>query len=209
MMGNHMSNLDPVVMISFYPDRDIVPLAKTEAFDRPILRHLVGHWGAIRVRRGEADMTALKSALEHIQHGYVVMLYAEGTRSKTGLIQGKEGSAYMALKTDSVVVPVAIWGTRDFPWTWIREFRRTSIYIRFGQPFRFRREGSGLPREHFAAMTDEAMYRIAALLPEEWRGVYSDLSQATTEHLDFDITWRPVERRIPRRTLCSPGLATL
>jgi hypothetical protein len=34
-------------------------------------------------------------------------------------------------------------------------------------------------------MTDEAMYRIAQMLPSEWRGVYSDLSQATTEHLEF------------------------
>ncbi len=202
MMGNHISILDPVIMISFYPDRDIVPLAKIEAFSQPILRYFVGHWGAIPVNRGEADFKALKSALEHIRQGYVVMLYAEGTRSKRGLIRGQEGSAYIALKTNAVVVPVAIWGTRDFPATWIKEFKRTEIFIRFGQPFRFRHEGGDrLPREHFRAMTDEAMYRIAALLPPQWRGVYSDLSQATTEYLDFDITWRPVSQRLPRRVL--------
>ena len=209
MMGNHMSNLDPVVMISFYPDRDIVPLAKIEAFDRPILRYFVSHWGAIPVNRGEADISALKAALEHIQHGHIVMLYAEGTRSKTGLIRGQEGSAYIALKTDATIVPVAIWGTRDFPMTWGREFRRTPVHVCFGQPFRFRREGNRLPREHFRAMTDEAMYRIAGLLPEEWRGVYADLSKATTEHLDFDITWCPVMRRIPQRAVHFAGLTTL
>ncbi|HEC24011.1 MAG TPA: 1-acyl-sn-glycerol-3-phosphate acyltransferase [Chloroflexi bacterium] len=198
MMGNHISALDPGIMISFYPDRDIVPLAKIEAFSQPVMRFFVGHWGAIPVHRGEPDLKALKSALEHLRQGYIVMLYAEGTRSKTGLIRGQEGSAYLALKTNATVVPVAIWGTRDFPATWIREFRRTPVYVRFGRPFRFRHEGKRLPREHFRAMTDEAMYRIAELLPEEWRGVYSDLSQATTDFLDFDITWRPVERRIPR-----------
>ena len=50
-------------------------------------------------------------------------------------------------------------------------------------------------------MTDEAMYRIAALLPESLRGIYSDLSRATTDYLDFDVTWEPVSHRIPRRAL--------
>ena len=207
LMGNHISILDPVVMISFYPDRDIVPMAKIEAFSQPMVRYFVGHWGAIPVNRGEADLKALKSALEHIRQGYVVMLYAEGTRSKTGLIRGQEGSAYLALKTGATVVPVAIWGTRDFPWTWLREFKRTPVFIRFGKPFRFRHEGDRLPREHFRAMIDEAMYRIAELLPEKWRGVYSDLSKATTNYLDFDIEWRPVMQRMPRRVL-SPSVIT-
>ncbi len=207
MMGNHISFLDPVVMISFYPDRDIVPLAKLEAFSQPVMRYFVSHWGAIPISRGEADLKALKSALEHMRQGYIVMLYAEGTRSKTGLIKGQEGSAYLALKTGATVVPVAIWGTRDFPFSWWRAFQRTHVYVRFGQPFRFRHEGDKLPRDEFGPMTDEAMYRIAALLPEEWRGVYSDLSKATTRYLDFDITWTPVGQRIPRWAL-APQIAS-
>jgi 1-acyl-sn-glycerol-3-phosphate acyltransferase len=206
MMGNHMGVLDPVVMISFYPDRDIVPLAKIEAFSQPILRYFVGHWGAIPVQRGETDLKAVKSALEHIRKGYVVMLYAEGTRSKTGMIEGQEGSAYLALKTSAMIVPVAIWGTREFPFAWFREFRRTHVYIRFGRPFRFRHQGERLPRDLFRHMTDEAMYRIAELLPEESRGVYSDLSSATTQHLDFDFTWRRVERRLPRSAVLKAGM---
>lgn len=201
MMGNHINVLDPVVMISFYPDRDIVPLAKIEAFDQPLMRYFVRHWGAIPVNRGEADLKTFKTALEYLRSGYIVMLYAEGHRSKTGLIQGQEGSAYIALKSNSVVVPVAIWGTRDFPLGWFAGFRRLYVYIRFGKPFRFKHEGGKLPREHFREMTDEAMYRIAELLPPEYRGVYSDLSRATCRYLDFDITWRPVAQRIPPRAL--------
>lgn len=199
MMGNHIANLDPVVMISFFPDRDIVPLAKIEAFDRPMLRYFVSHWGAIPVDRGEADLKAIKLAIEHIRKGDIVMLYAEGTRSKTGLIKGQEGSAYLALKTKASVVPVAIWGSRDFPYTWWRKFQRTPVYVRFGKPFTFRHEGKKLPREQLGAMTTEAMYQIAALLPEEWRGVYSDLSQATTDYLDFNVNWSTVHRHIPHR----------
>ena len=201
MMGNHIHYLDPVIMISFYPDRDIVPIAKIEAFDEPIMRYFVAHWGAIPVERGEADLRALKSTLEHIRAGYVAMFYAEGTRSPGGLIQGQEGTAYIALKTDAIIVPVAISGTTEFPGTWFRVFRRSHVTIRFGQPFKFKHEGGKLPRDRFGAMTDEAMYRIAALLPESLRGIYSDLSRATTDYLDFDVTWEPVSHRIPRRAL--------
>jgi 1-acyl-sn-glycerol-3-phosphate acyltransferase len=204
IMGNHMASLDPLVMISFYPDRDIVPMAKLQAFSLPIHRYFLGHWGAIPVDRGEADTRAIRAALETLRQGKILMLYAEGTRSRTGLIRGEPGSVYLAAKTGATVVPAAIWGTRAFPRSWFKDFQGTPVYFRFGQPFRFRAQGGRPPREHIQAMTDEAMYRISALLPPEWRGVYSDLTQATTEHLDFDIAWEPVRRKLPRRVCWSP-----
>jgi 1-acyl-sn-glycerol-3-phosphate acyltransferase len=191
IMGNHISNIDPVVMISFWPGRDVVPIAKIEAFHMPFLRYFVGHWGAIPVKRGSGDMRSLKLALRHIIGGDVVMVYAEGTRSKTGLLKGESGVAYLATKTDALVVPAATWGGRDFPFTWWRSFRRTQVRTVFGPPFRFRYEGRRSPREHFQRMTDEAMYRIAALLPPGLRGVYADVADATTDFLDFDVTWQP------------------
>jgi 1-acyl-sn-glycerol-3-phosphate acyltransferase len=198
MMGNHVSALDPAIMISFYPDRDIIPLAKIEAFQQPLQRFFVDQWGAIPINRGEADLRALKSALEHLREGYVVMLYAEGHRSKSGLIQGQEGSAYLALKTNATIVPVAIWGTREALHGLVNEFKRSPVYIRFGRPFKFKNEGDRLPRESLRQMTDEAMYRIAELLPERWRGVYSDLTHATTNHLDFNISWDTVSEQVPQ-----------
>jgi 1-acyl-sn-glycerol-3-phosphate acyltransferase len=187
MMVNHISVVDPAIMISFAPSgRDIVPLAKMEAFSQPLIRYFVSHWGAIPVARGSTDTKALKSALQHIRDGDIVLLFAEGTRNREGMQQGEEGSVYLALKTNATVVPVALWGTRGFPFSLWRDFRTTPIHVCFGKPFRFRSDGaSRLPREQFRAMTDEAMYRIAAMLPPEWRGVYSDLSLATTEHLEI------------------------
>lgn len=208
MMVNHIHLLDPVLMISFYPDRDIVPIAKIESWGQPIIRYFVDHWGAIPVNRGEADMGALKSSIGHIRRGDIVLLFAEGTRTSTGLIEGKEGSAYIALKTNAMVVPVAVWGTTDFPKGWFSEFRRIPMHVSFGKPFRFRHDGgSRLPREYFRQMTDEAMYRIAALLPQNLRGVYGDLSKATTGLLDFDVTWQPPKRALPRRTVIPNPIA--
>src|SRR5687767_3675819 len=141
IMGNHIGAADPGVMISFFPERDIVPLAKIESFEVPIMRFFVKHYGPIAVHRGEADLKALKTALDELERGNIVMLYAEGTRSRTGMIQGQEGSAYLALKSDAMVVPMGVWGSRDFPKSWIKEFKRTDIYMRFGRPFKFKHEG--------------------------------------------------------------------
>jgi hypothetical protein len=51
------------------------------------------------------------------------------------------------------------------------------------------------------------MYRISELLPEEWRGIYSDLGNATTDHLDFNISWDTVSERVPQWAI-STGEAT-
>jgi 1-acyl-sn-glycerol-3-phosphate acyltransferase len=203
MMGNHINMFDPVVMISFYPDRDIIPMAKIEAFSQPFMRYFVRHWGAIPVDRGEADLSALKLALDYLHQGQVVMLYAEGTRTKTGLIRAQEGSAYLAVKSGALVVPVAIWGTQEFPAALLTSDWLMDVYLSFGKPFRFRNEGNKLPREHFAAMSDEAMYQVAALLPAELRGYYSDLTRATTEFLDFDVQWEPPRTHLPDRAVAA------
>jgi 1-acyl-sn-glycerol-3-phosphate acyltransferase len=152
-------------------------------------------------------LKALKAAIEHLEAGDMVMLFAEGTRSRTGMIQGQEGSAYLALKTDAWVVPVAIWGSRGFPMTLFRDFKRTEVYMRFGQPFKFKHEGRKLPREHFRAMTDEAMYQISCMLPAEWRGVYSDLSNVTTHFIDYSQPWTPTTSQPPRFLDQSPLLS--
>jgi hypothetical protein len=49
-------------------------------------------------------------------------------------------------------------------------------------------------------MTDECMYRLAMLLPPELRGVYSDLSAATTRFLSFDRP-QPKEERLQQAAI--------
>jgi len=49
--------------------------------------------------------------------------------------------------------------------------------VRFGRPFRYRSNLKRAAHDQLRLMTDEAMYILAALLPEAQRGVYSDLAQ--------------------------------
>jgi 1-acyl-sn-glycerol-3-phosphate acyltransferase len=88
------------------------------------------------------------------------------------------------MKSDAPVIPVAVTGSEGFP-TWkLKRWRQTGVRIRIGQPFRFHTPAER-DRKLLRQMTDEAMYRLACLLPESRRGEYADLTAATTETLEF------------------------
>jgi 1-acyl-sn-glycerol-3-phosphate acyltransferase len=109
----------------------------------------------------------------------------EGTR-REALFQGKEGVAYIATKCDVPVVPMAIRDSVGFPaFRTATRWRGPGAQVKIGRPFRFRK-GAGRPgRQELRQMTDESMYILAGLLPEDLRGVYSDLSQATQDTIEW------------------------
>jgi len=70
-----------------------------------------------------------------------------------------------------------------------------------GNPFCLNAQGR-VTREMRQQMTDEIMYRMAALLPPDYRGYYSDLSAATETYLRFP---NPSESNLRRASLHTPG----
>ncbi len=184
LMINHIAFVDPIVVLGLMP-RDIIPMAKVEAFHYPVVGILPKLWGAIPVRRQEADRAAIRAALRVLQAGEVLLLAPEGTRNPT-LGRGKLGVAYLATRTGAPVIPVAVTGTKGFPTIRPARWRQPGARVRLGRPFRFRWQGSGRP-DHtlLRKMTDEAMYVLAAMLPADLRGVYADLSQATQDTLEW------------------------
>jgi 1-acyl-sn-glycerol-3-phosphate acyltransferase len=180
LLINHIAFVDPIVCLHLVP-RNIVPLAKIEVYDYPVVGLFPRLWGVIPVRREEVDRRAVQSALAVLEAGEIVLVAPEGTR-RTQLERGKEGVAYLASHANAPVVPVAICGTRGFPaLRGTARWREAGAIVRFGRPFRFRTERQRPRGEQLRRMTDEAMYALAAMLPSELRGVYADLSQATRE----------------------------
>jgi 1-acyl-sn-glycerol-3-phosphate acyltransferase len=101
-----------------------------------------------------------------------VALAPEGSRSKTGLLRGRTGVAYLATKIDVPVVPVAAWGQERWR-SRFRSVRRLPVEVRVGQPIRFP-VGATSPRL-LREYTDRIMGAIAELLPAEYRGAYAEL----------------------------------
>lgn len=185
MMMNHISALDPGLIMGAVTNRFVIPMTKIENTRHPVGALAVWWWDAYTVRRGEVDRAALTTSIELLKSGQCILIAPEGTRQKTGLSRPKEGLAYVATKADAVIVPAAISGAIGWKEKWLR-LQRPHIDINFGKPFRFKTEGRRVPREDLAAMTDEAMYQLAmAITDETMRGIYSDLSKASARFLEF------------------------
>lgn len=186
IMMNHIAFVDSLIVLHIMP-RNIIPLAKVEVYDYPVIGFLPKLWGVIPVHREELDRRAIQLALEVLEAGEMVLVAPEGTRGPA-LQRGKEGVAYLASRSGAPIVPVAIDGSKGFPA--LRPFgawKTAGAVIRIGKPFEYRPEYQKARREELTKMTDEAMYILSSMLPEERRGVYADLSQATQDTLTWQV----------------------
>lgn len=183
LYSNHLAMIDPVIVIHVLP-RNIVPLAKIEAFDYPLIGLFPRLWNVIPVRRGEVDRRALRACQDVLHAGEILWIAPEGTR-RPSLLHPKDGMAYLAVRSGAPLVPAAIDGTIGYPaLPFGRRWRQGGISVRFGRPFRFKIHGRA-DRQQLTQMTREAMYQLAVLLPPERRGVFADLSQATQETIEW------------------------
>ena len=177
LLINHIAFIDPIVVMHVLP-RHIVPMAKIEVYDYPLVGILPRLWGVIPVRRGEVDRRALRMAMQVLRSGEMVLIAPEGTRSPA-LQRGKEGVAFLASRTGAPIVPVALEGTEGFPaLRGGRRWREPGAQVRFGRPFRFKEMPGGRPsRRQLRQMTDDAMCILARMLPPHRRGVYAEAAE--------------------------------
>jgi 1-acyl-sn-glycerol-3-phosphate acyltransferase len=177
MVTNHLHWLDPPVLMAAFPYRCYVfAAAKRENhfLFGPLFRSLDAIW----VRRGLVDRKAIRQALAVLEGGGVLGMAPEGTRSQTGVMQeGRTGAAYLAYRAQVPVLPVAITGQEKvfslqgfFRWPQIR----VVFAPVFGPPIVT--ENSKVTSAELRSFTNEIMYRLAALLPPEYRGYYKDVA---------------------------------
>jgi 1-acyl-sn-glycerol-3-phosphate acyltransferase len=178
---SHSSFVDPVV-VGVSMGRDVAPMAKVEALDYPILGGLIRMYGAFPVRRGEVDITAVKTALRLLQENIGLIIAPEGHRSDTGnLQQGREGAIILALRSGKPILPVAVWGGKPIAKNLLR-LRRTDYCVRVGRLVSPRLDEKA-KREQISIMSDELMYYIAEMMPKNIRGYYSELDKYTPKYL--------------------------
>ena len=185
LVANHINFLDVPLLLTHLQPRPVTGFAKAETWDSPFMAPLFDLWGAIPLRRGEADVEALRRGLEALEGGCILAVAPEGTRSGDGCLQrGHPGVVLLALRSGAPLLPVAYYGGERFKHN-VRRFRRTDFHIVVGRAFHLQVEGARVTREVRQQMTDEVMYQLAALLPPAYRGHYADLGLATENHLRF------------------------
>ena len=183
---NHTGQIEVPLLFAHLQPRKMTGWAKVEAWDNKFLHWVFNVWGIIPVRRGEADMTALKAAIRALEKDYIFGIAPEGTRNRNGiLIRAQPGTVTLALHTGAPILPLAHWGGEKLMGN-LKRFKRTDFHIRLGQPFKVDTQGVKVTGEIRQQIVDEIMYEIAKLMPEEYRGAYSDLDKATGKFLIRD-----------------------
>jgi len=165
-LSNHVSNLDPPVLLPMLPGQCSV-LLKKGLMRIPLLGTAMRLAKFVPVERGqrrEAAQASVAAAAAALQSGLHVLFFAEGTRSEDGRLAGfKRGPFYLAMDTGAPIVPIAISGTEKM-------MRKHSVAIRPGVA-----RVQILPAIYPAgyATREELMHAahaaIAAALPEEMR----------------------------------------
>ena len=161
LAANHTSNFDPWPLgIPFLPKRQLRFMAKAELFN-PILAPILRAGGAFKVRRGEGDVEAMRTAAELAREGEIVVMFPEGTRQKKGLRKKREarphtGAARIALTARVPLVPAAIGGTD-------RLSRLGPLSVAYGEPIDVS-DLEGMETKRAASMaTDRLMAKIDEL----------------------------------------------
>ncbi|HSJ53096.1 MAG TPA: lysophospholipid acyltransferase family protein [Anaerolineae bacterium] len=183
LMMNHISLIDPVVLMSCVP-RHIIPIAKAEGFRNPLFGPVMNAWRVIPIHRGDVDRQALRRMLQVLEAGECLLMAPEGTRRRA-LQQPRPGVAYVAWRSGAPVIPVALEGTDRFPTLSLARWRRPGATVCLGTPFRYKRLPGRPGHDQLQRMMDEAMYVLAAMLPASRRGEYADLARATSETIEF------------------------
>jgi 1-acyl-sn-glycerol-3-phosphate acyltransferase len=173
---NHLGIVD--APIAFYAlDRWDMFVLIAEKWEKVTLFRWLGkYFNFIFIDRYNPDIKNLRKAISLMEHNNILVIAPEGTRSRVGsLIEAKPGVSYLATKLNRPIVPVGITGTEDKAlFGNLKKLRRAHITLTAGEAFTL----PPLPRENrdeaLKQYTDEIMCRIAAILPEKYRGFYAN-----------------------------------
>jgi len=156
LASSHQSYLDPVI-VGVGLERQIHIMARENLFRNGLFRRLIESLNAFPVERNSADLAAMHEAIRRLRAGSVLLLFPEGTRTRSGEIgRLQPGLGILAFRSAAAVVPVSIQGAfRCWP-RGRRVFRPGQIRVMFGRPLRV----SSTKREDLASFVEELRSRL-------------------------------------------------
>ena len=173
IVSNHLGDADGVVGLALAK----VPfdvMGKVELYDLPVVGRLLDWYGTIWVHRGRPDRRALRAALNGLAEGRMIAIAPEGRESVSGALeQGTGGAAYIAVKANVPILPVAVTGTENWRiYGNFKKLRRTHVTVTAGSPFYLQQTGD--LRADIDKGTQTIMRTLAQMLPPDYQGEYRD-----------------------------------
>lgn len=180
-MANHVSNLDPPILLPLIPGRTSVYL-KRSLMKIPVLGYGMKLGDFIPVDRDgrlESAKESVRVGIRVLQSGLHVMTFVEGTRSRTGRLQPfKKGPFHLAMESGAPVIPVSIWGTESMMKKGGLTITPGVAHVRFHSPLWPRDYAN---REELLSVTRAA---IETGLPEWMRAPASEVARQASMDAD-------------------------
>ena len=176
IVGNHFHFLDTVAPIhsTRWPIEFIGDLVMPNA--PPIMRIFPNAWQTLKIQQGTPNFEALQASQAILAQKGVLVIYPEGHVHSGPLRQALPGAAYMALRTGVPILPMGTISDNDWKLfeTISENKRRLKIFTKIGEVFGpIETSNPERPtREETKADGHMIMTKIAALLPQEYRGEF-------------------------------------
>ena len=171
LVCNHMAFTDPPLLVAAIP-RSLHFMGKRELFGNPLGRFLMRGFHVFPYSRGGASAETLKTLLGLLDQDRAVVVFPEGTRSKSHTLQeGQLGVVYLAMKSQAPILPVGVTGTQNMK-AWRMPVPLCRLSASIGPPFTLPVVEGRPPRAVMGGMLRMIMERVAMQLPPEFRGVY-------------------------------------
>ena len=156
MCSNHSSMGDPFyVFVSMGRRRQTRVLAKNEIMKWPVVGWIAKKAGVIGVKRGNADITAIKECMRVLRSGEKLLMFPEGTRVKEGeSVDAHSGAAMLATRTGVPILPVYITPNKK---------KVKKVKVIFGEPYLPQFEGRKATPEDHHRISEDLMKRIRCL----------------------------------------------
>lgn len=160
LAANHISALDPVMIISHCP-RTLHFMAKDELFKNPVFASFLKKTNVFPVKRQTSDKRALEFAKRIISSGWALGIFPEGSRIKDAIPKrAKNGVSYLAAKTKADVLPVSIYKAPG------EKKLRPHITIRFGKLIK--NSELGFSEEYSQQKIRESSEKIMSAITALW-----------------------------------------
>ena len=162
---NHISAIDPVfVVIARFWGTRLLIMAKEEILQvNPVFTWMFRHVGVLGIERGRGDVNVVDELIGNVQKGQGLLIFPEGTRSKTGQVgKVKSGAFVIASAAGVPMVPCRI----------IYEPGRMKVFCRVRVCF-----GTPIPAEELylgETKSASALRRNKALLTDAWQRLYDE-----------------------------------
>lgn len=156
---NHIHNLDSAVIVAMFK-RKVNVLAKEELFTNRFLCWLADLFGIYPIKRGKADLQAIKISLTLLKHDELLLMFPEGTRN--GMAKGvkpKNGAVLIAATAEKPIIPIGIQGS-------FKPFRK--VIVNIGKPIYYSEYKEEVKEKEVATkLTEELMGEIVKLRDEK------------------------------------------